>query len=577
MRQYYYKYELLNNRNEWEDFTSQVVGTTNVNLGSIDEIGSEDFGIDSLKKYMTFSITRNEGKGLTASPLLSGNQFQIGRRVRLKCRVAESFNATIYNLKGAGKNYLEVNNTLDVQKIILNSVSDGGKIWAGLDSDLEIVNWTQDRKATYIHFNRIVETYETVGILLLYTASDLDTERIEIEGTGTNNYFVDHINPDVVKVLGHYQWSVLTGHGYFSDYYFTDRAGIDYLWYPAEGNSDYEYWITSYAIEGEGVRFYFNKSFDANTRIVVGLFYDERQDTILFDGKIRSYTGTNYYQVEYEAQDFSYDLETMAKNKEYPKNVTYEETIKQILIDNNKLDFEFIYDTTKTSTLTSNYEVENVTVWDAIQKLAIAKGWALYFQYNTQKNAQVLVFEDATTMNYVTYQLLKRDIVGDITFEGSLSRVRNVVNVIYYDENNSNKVTTLTIQDNSSIKRYRENSITLGLDLTEDVITNATTAQSLAEQCLEDLKDPVVTYVIGCTLLPRLKLNDEFWHEQENINNGALKIRAYSIEHSISVDDKGIMTGTTTIKGSSKAEYKLNEWLYNDSYIKENKEIIIVR
>lgn len=49
MRKFLVKYELLDNEGLWKDFTEQVVGTTTINLGNIAEVGSEDFGIDSLK------------------------------------------------------------------------------------------------------------------------------------------------------------------------------------------------------------------------------------------------------------------------------------------------------------------------------------------------------------------------------------------------------------------------------------------------------------------------------------------------------------------------------------------------
>ena len=51
MRDFQVKYEMLNNQGAWEEFSRQVIGTTTINLGNIAEVGSEDFGIDSLKKF----------------------------------------------------------------------------------------------------------------------------------------------------------------------------------------------------------------------------------------------------------------------------------------------------------------------------------------------------------------------------------------------------------------------------------------------------------------------------------------------------------------------------------------------
>ena len=101
-------------------------------------------------------------------------------------------------------------------------------------------------------------------------------------------------------------------------------------------------------------------------------------------------------------------------------------------------------------------------------------------------------------------------------------------------------------------------------------------AMKLAIQALKDLKDPVVNYTIETTLMPKLKLNDELWYIHENLTERPLFLRAYSIEHSISAGDTGELQCNTVIIGGGKIQYKLNEWLYNDSKIKDDKEIIIV-
>lgn len=65
MRKFLVKYELLGNEGLWKDFTEQVVGTTTINLGNIAEVGSEDFGIDSLKKFANLTIHNDKNKKLT--------------------------------------------------------------------------------------------------------------------------------------------------------------------------------------------------------------------------------------------------------------------------------------------------------------------------------------------------------------------------------------------------------------------------------------------------------------------------------------------------------------------------------
>lgn len=68
-----------------------------------------------------------------------------------------------------------------------------------------------------------------------------------------------------------------------------------------------------------------------------------------------------------------HDLDVMAINKIYSKGTTFEDTIKQILIDNKREDIEFLYDPYNTATLTEDYSVEDTTIWDSIQKLALSK------------------------------------------------------------------------------------------------------------------------------------------------------------------------------------------------------------
>ncbi|MEG0583965.1 MAG: hypothetical protein RR476_05285, partial [Cetobacterium sp.] len=94
---------------------------------------------------------------------------------------------------------------------------------------------------------------------------------------------------------------------------------------------------------------------------------------------------------------------------------------------------------------------------EAIQKLALAKGWALYFKYNRSKNKQVLAFEDIVNVNYITYQLNTYDLIGNFTSSGGLSEVRNVVEVIYKDKELS-KENIIEVRSQGSIDLYqREN------------------------------------------------------------------------------------------------------------------------
>lgn len=578
MRKFLLKYELLDNEGLWKDFTEQVVGTTTINLGNIAEVGSEDFGIDSLKKFANLTIHNDKNKKLTTGPILSTNQFQLGRRVRIKVRTAKSTNHYNLNLVGEDKTYILLKNIKGVEEIDLISVYDGEHSLSPVEADLKIENTSQMANGLYVYFNRVVKEYEKIGFLIITTASDLDVDRAEFEGTGAKEYFIPNVDPDIVEILGYYKYSYLPwGIGYFSKKYFSDAYGVEYLYFAKEDDPDnFPYYIESVVREQNGIKVKLNTELPVNERMVIGLFFNTAEDIIIFDGKVRRYEGRGYHNVSLECQDFSYDLDVMAINKTYPKGVTFEDTIKQILIDNKREDIEFLYDPHNTAILTEDYNIEDTTIWDSIQKLALSKGWSLYFRYDRTKNKQVLIFEDTVSASYITYQLLRGDVVGEFSYVGDLTRVRNIVSVVYKDQNDSNKVKTIELKDEDSILRYRENRLTLGLDLTENLITTNDMAMKLATQALKDLKDPVVNYTIETTLMPKLKLNDELWYIHENLTERPLFLRAYSIEHSISVGDTGELQCNTVIAGGGKIQYKLNEWLYNDSKIKDDKEIIIV-
>ena len=584
MRDFQVKYEILNNNGEWEEFTRQVVGTTTINLGNIEEVGNEDFGIDSLKKFSNFTIHNDKNLKLTSSPILETNEFQAGRRVRIKIRTIKSTKYHNVSEYGLNTNYIFLQNMERTEHIKISSVYNGIQSLSPQEADLQIINTIVLNQGLYVYFNRDVKDYEIVNLLIITTAEDLDSDRVEIEGLNEDTYFIPNVNPDIIEIIGCYEYDYIeSAKDYFESLYLYDLYGVDYVYYTkADDPENFPYWITKVeeVKDGQkllGINITINKSVSLKQRLVIGLYYTKQEDVVIFDGKIKSYEGVGYHEVNVECQDLSYDLDVVAINEEYPEGQTFEETIRKILDNNGFKDIEFLYDVKNTATLTEKYKIENITIWEAIQNLALAKGWSLYFQYNRERNKQVLLFEDTITASYVTYQILKKDLVEDFSYSGNLQRVRNIVEVIYKDKNDGNKTKTIELRDQDSIDRYRQNRITLGLDVTEKVINTEEKAIKFAEQALNDLKDPIVSYSMSMDLMPKLKLNDELWYFHENITDRPLYLRAYSIQHSIEVDDTGKVNCYTTITGGGKVKYKLNKWLCNDASIKKDKEIIIYR
>lgn len=577
-REYQLKYEVFNDFGEWEDFTNLVTETTEVNIGEIEGIGSESLGIDSLKRYATFTVHNDINKEKTVQPTILWNPFQISRRVRIKVRTAKAIIPYIIDEKGNGEKFLFLKNIKNIDSIDILSVYNEVETLTPKEAGLTLENTSPNNNGTYIYFNRTIKNYETVSFSIVVNSNDLDIDRVEIEGENKDTYFVPSIDPDAVEILGYYKYSWYPwAKGYFEMLYFSDTYGIEYLYFPKEDDPiNFPYSIEKATFENGGVTFKFNKNIPEKERLVIGLTFNHKEDVVLFDGYIGAFQASGYHKVTYECQDLSWDLDVMAINKKYAKGMKFWEVINQILIDNEKTNFDFIYNQLDTSTLTEDYEVEELTVWQAIQKVSIAKGWALHFRYDRSKNKQVLIFEDITNVSYVTYQLNRYDIIGEFDFRGDFASVRNIVNVIYKDSS-TGKDETLEIEDTNSINLYRKNRLTLGKDVTEGIVTTNQMALNLAKQALNDLKDPKVYYTIKASLMPKLKLNDELWYLHPNISETPLHLRAYSIVHSLSVDENGSLECYTSILGSGKITYKVNRWLGQDTNISDNKDIIIMK
>lgn len=579
-RKYQVKYEILNNVGEWQDITNLVIGTTEIRLGNTNGIGNNSFGLDNLKKFADITTHCNINEALTVQPALSTNQFQPNRRIRVKVRTVESLQSYNYDFAGIEKDYLFIRNLKGVQNVKIVSLNDGGEDLTPSEANIEIASISKMNNGVYLYFNRILQKYENINLLIEVIANDLDSDRVEIEGNETDEYYIPNVDPDVIELLGYYKYHFVPwSKGYFSRLYFSDRYGVEYLYFSKEEDPlNFPYEIIEVTKEGTGIRVKLNKPIPKRVRLVVCLLFNSKEDVIIFDGYMDDYTTNEYHQVTYICQDLSWKLDVMAINKTYPKNTTYIDTIKTILEDNKQTDFEFIYgveSADNTAILTEDYKIENVTIWEAIQKLALAKGWALYFKYNRSKNKQVLAFEDIVNVNYITYQLNTYDLIGNFTSSGGLSEVRNVVEVIYKDKELS-KENIVEVRSQGSIDLYqRENRLTLGLEVTKDVVTTKDRALNLANMALSDLKDPQVSYSIETTLMPKLKLNDELWFIHPNITEQPLHLRAHSIVHRISVEDDGSMECTTSILGGGKISYKRNNWLYVDSKIKDDTVTII--
>ncbi|MEG0397946.1 MAG: hypothetical protein RR656_02560, partial [Cetobacterium sp.] len=283
-RKYQVKYEILNNVGKWQDITNLVIGTTEIRLGNTNGIGNNSFGLDNLKKFADITTHCNINEALTVQPALSTNQFQPNRRIRVKVRTVESLQSYNYDFAGIEKDYLFIRNLKGVQNVKIVSLNDGGEDLTPSEANIEITSISKMNNGVYLYFNRILQKYENINLLIEVIANDLDSDRVEIEGNETDEYYIPNVDPDVIELLGYYKYHFVPwSKGYFSRLYFSDRYGVEYLYFSKEEDPlNFPYEIIEVTKEGTGIRVKLNKPIPKRVRLVVCLLFNSKEDVIIF-------------------------------------------------------------------------------------------------------------------------------------------------------------------------------------------------------------------------------------------------------------------------------------------------------
>ena len=193
-RKFQLKYEILNNSGEWQDITNLVIGTTEIRLGNTNGLGSDSFGVDNLKKFADITTHCDINKALTVQPTLVGNPFQPSRRIRIKVRTVESVQSYNYDLSGNSEDYLFIRNLKRVHSIKAIAINDGVRDLTPDEANFEIKSISTMGNGIYIYFNRILQGYEKLNLLIEVIASDLDSDRVEIEGADRDEYFIPNVS-----------------------------------------------------------------------------------------------------------------------------------------------------------------------------------------------------------------------------------------------------------------------------------------------------------------------------------------------------------------------------------------------
>jgi hypothetical protein len=202
------------------------------------------------------------------------------------------------------------------------------------------------------------------------------------------------------------------------------------------------------------------------------------------------------------------------------------------------------------------------SVMDAIQELAGQLGWALRYVWNgTVGDFALTFFEPGRAKVTPDWTISASQYWGVKRLKTSAADVRNWIQVTYGDTSSTDNVGNpgrkfVQARDATSIGLYDEQF----MEITESAsshITSASTAQTLANNCLADLKDPKAEHEITCPFFWPVELGDLWQFNANGIHyDSAQKFAIVEIEHSVSVDAQETRVLS---RGSPVASYK--NWL----------------
>ena len=240
----------------------------------------------------------------------------------------------------------------------------------------------------------------------------------------------------------------------------------------------------------------------------------------LFHGLLGDSIRTSGPTVECDARDLAKRLQDtyILTPREYGSEAgtPAEDVIQQIIDDNLGPGEVTLYFPSGTASdprpiaespgfMVTPYQVEYMSVWDAIQQVAAQFGWFLGYRWHPNTGRMQLILmepprnKDASTADFY---LSWEDDIYTQDLEITDRDIRNVVTVTYRNAATGDRE-SVTVQDTDSIATYGPRAMQIE-EGDASLIDTPEEAQRLANAALADLKDMTATTQLQMPLLPTL-------------------------------------------------------------------------
>jgi len=240
------------------------------------------------------------------------------------------------------------------------------------------------------------------------------------------------------------------------------------------------------------------------------------------------------------------------------------ESVMQDILDDNGTLFS-VYTPTSPGWNVTEFQTECQSLADELTMLSDQIGWYLRWKWDAGTSAYRLTFgtfdRATTTSLYTLSSGYYFDISADTLSEAD---IRNVVEVTYsdpadLDSDGAPTRKTVTKTDGTSITKYGRRWMSICEASTSNIDT-ATEANTLAQNVLDDLSDPVAVVTVDAPFLHFVELGDVYTLGADNVrfsSDQTISVTGY--RHRIDADTSrtSITVRTTTAAGGSK------RWIMN--------------
>lgn len=238
------------------------------------------------------------------------------------------------------------------------------------------------------------------------------------------------------------------------------------------------------------------------------------------------------------------------------------EAVMQQILDDNGFGSVSIYCPISKGFLVKEYAPEFVSVWQALQRMAIQIGWFLGYRYDPGAGAfRLTLMEPPRGKNALTadFRLTHTDDIYLQELDSTDDHVRNAVTV-YYKDGETGEVKGVLAEDAASIAEYGRLPMAIGISDTE-MLKTAAEAEDMATAALADLKDQFAATRINMPLLPAMDLFAGLVIQSPRVSSTEDFYGVESVEHRIEVSDDGRLTARTEVVATGKVIGAHGRWI----------------